>query len=143
MRILKARRGTNEVFAEFVLIVVSIISSVILGGFLFGTLAVAGTPAEVDAQASSCSAINGSQVCRVTLTNVGARNAATDGVCTLTIAGQARPGSIADGGVIPASGSLSNVSCMVEGPAASSGTSVVGTVSLTNGVEVPFVAAVS
>jgi hypothetical protein len=143
MRVGKARRGLNELVAELALIAVSLIASVILSGFVFGTLTSYVTPAEVAAQASSCSAVNDSEYCRVSLANIGAQSAVTDGVCSLTIGGSTRTGSVVNGGTVPASGSLNDVGCLVIGPTAQPGSFIVGAVSLTNGAEIPFVATVA
>ena len=143
MRVGKARRGVTELVAELALIAVSLIASVILSGFVFGTLRSYVTPAEVAVQASSCSAVNDSEDCMVSLANIGSQSAVTDGVCSLTIEGLTRTGSVVDGGIVPASGSLNDVSCLVRGSTAQPGSLVVGAVSLTNGAEVPFVAKVS
>jgi hypothetical protein len=143
VRSVKARRGTNEVMAEFVLIIVSIIASVMVAGFLFGTLAAAGSPAEVMAHSATCSAVDGSEVCSVTLTNIGARAVGTDGICTLTVGGSVQAGQLSNGGIVPASGSLSDVGCRVDDSTVSSGSQVLGTVSLTNGAQIPFVASSS
>ena len=132
------RSGVTAILVEFVLIIVSLISAVILGGFLFGIFTVYVPPAEVAAQVSSCTATGTTEVCQLALANQGARNVDTDSYCTINVGGSKLSGTIANGGTVPASGSLSGVSCVVQGVTAQPGSRLTGSILLTNGALVFF-----
>ncbi len=127
----------NPLVAEFVLVVVALISATVVGGFVFGLFGSYVPPAEVAAQVSSCSWTGTAEVCQVTLANVGPRNVETTG-CSLSLEGSNLAGTITNGGTVPASGSLSEVSCAVQGASAPAGSRLVGSIGLTNGATVFF-----
>ena len=136
---LRSRNATTPILAEVVLIFVALITSAILGGFVFGTFTTLVPPAEVSAQVSSCSATAGSEFCQLTLVNIGVHATSTSS-CAISINGSKLLGTISNGGVVPASGTLNNVGCSVQGTVAPSGVQVGGTVTLTNGGSVYFTA---
>lgn len=127
----------NALVAEFVLIVVTLIAAIVVGGFVFGLFGSYVPPAEVAAQVSSCSSSGTAEVCQVTLANMGPRNVETTG-CSLALHGSNLPGSITNGGTVPASGLLSGVGCVVQGASAPAGSRLVGSIGLTNGATIFF-----
>lgn len=132
------RKGVTVIVVEFILILVTLITSVMVGGFVFGLFGNYIPPAEVAAQVSSCSSTGSSEVCQLTLSNVGARNVATTSGCTLSLAGSARPGNLTGGGTIPGGASLNKISCAVQGAQAEPGSRLVGSIPLSNGATVFF-----
>jgi FlaG/FlaF family flagellin (archaellin) len=133
------RKGLSAVIVELLLIVIALVTTAVLGGFVFGTLNFYYGPAELAAQVASCSASNNSEVCQVTLTNIGANPASTLG-CTMNVNGSRVQGIMTNGGVVPASGSLGNVGCTAHGSTVPSGTRVVGWISFTGGFSAYFTA---
>jgi FlaG/FlaF family flagellin (archaellin) len=132
-----SRRAVSPILAEIILIFVVLITSAILGGFIFGTVSTFAQPAEVWAHASSCSASAGTETCQLTLINTGVHSTSTV-TCMLSLNGAKLQGNVSNGGVIPASGSLNNVGCSVQGATAPSGAQIGGTVMLANGGSVFF-----
>jgi len=128
------RAGLSAIVVEFVLVVISLIACIVLGGFTFGTIQIYVPPAEVAAQASSCSAAgNHSFGCMLTLNNQGSRNVATDGICSLNVSGGPVNGTISDGGTVPAGGALTGVQCIADVAGPTSGALVTGSISLNDG----------
>ena len=136
----KKRSGVSPIVAELCLIAVLLITAVILSGFLFGTFSTYIPPAEIAAQATFCSASGGSETCQLVLANMGARIVSTDGSCSMTVGGSYIKGTIQNGGIVPAGGSLDGVSCIVSGAIASVGARIAGTIALTDGALVYFTA---
>jgi hypothetical protein len=136
----KKRSGVSPVVAELCLIAVLLISVVVLSGFLFDTFSVYVAPAEVAVQATLCSASGNSEICQLVLANLGTGVVGTDGACSLTVGGAYVKGTIQNGGVVPAGGSLNGVSCIVSGAIASAGARIAGTIALTDGAVVFFTA---
>ena len=136
----KKRSGVSPVVAELCLIAVLLISVVILSGFLFDTFSMYVTPAEVAAQATLCSASGGMETCQFVLANLGTRVVGTDGSCSMTLGGSYVKGTIQNGGIVPAGGSLTGASCIVSGSVASVGARIAGTIALTDGATVYFTA---
>jgi hypothetical protein len=134
-RLLKARKriGLSEVIVTLFLIVVVIVSSVMVAGFLFGIMGTYAASPEVAASVTSCSPSVSGEVCTIHLTNIGASNVATTGSCYEG----SKQGLVASGGTVPAGGALT-VSCSVAGVKVSSGDLVVGSVALGNGAPVYF-----
>lgn len=125
--------------AEMVLIAVTLISSLVFGGFFFGLIGTMDRPAEVAAQATVCKHVGSSETCVIDLTNEGASNTSTTNVCRLGSA----EGTLTSGGTIPADGTLLGVVCTVTGINALSGSRLVGSVPLANDGIVFFVGTVS
>jgi hypothetical protein len=138
----RRRRGLAPIVVEFVIIVITLIVAVVLGGFTFGLFASIVPPAEVAAQVNSCSVTNGSEACQLTLANEGTKNVGTDGHCSLDLGSQTS-GQIVKGGIVPASGQLSGVTCIVQGDSVPSGYHIAGSLDLTNGGVVYFAAVTS
>ena len=132
MRITRRRRGVSVIIAEVVLIAVLLVSAIMLTGLTFGLFSLYLSPAEVAAESVSCSAAGNTTTCQVTLTNEGAQDVSTTGSCSLN-EGTAVSGSVVDGGIIPAGGSLQGVECVTNGVDLSSGSLVQGALPLTNG----------
>jgi hypothetical protein len=127
------RSGVSPVVAELTLIAVVLISAVALSGFLYGVLTMYTSPAEVAAQVTVCTTSGDSEVCQFILSNLGSHPIDTDGACTMSIRGSMVPGTIQNGGEVPANGSLEGVACVVSGATALSGSRVAGTVGLLGG----------
>ncbi len=133
------RRGVSPVIAEVLLIAISLIAGVALGGFAFALLGAYSHPAEVAAQVTSCSPNGASgEVCIVDLRNVGSSSVATTSACSIDIGGAQVPGTVGSGGSVPGGGGLSGVTCTVHGTSAGAGDSIVGSISLTDGDPVLF-----
>ena len=129
----RRRRGVASVIVELFLVVASLVASLALSGFLFGTLGYFSHPAEVAASTASCVSTGANETCSVELVNVGSGDTTTSTVCTLGNAS----GQVTSAGVIPAGGSR-EVRCKVIGVATSSGAIVSGTIPLANGGTVYF-----
>jgi hypothetical protein len=136
-RLITKRSAVTPILAEVMLLFVVLVTSAILGGFVFGTFTTIVPPAEVSAHAYSCSASAGSEVCQLALINTGVHSTSTV-TCAISMNGARVAGNVSNGGVIPASGSLNNVACSVQGTTAPSGVQLGGTVTLANGGSVFF-----
>ena len=123
------------IVVTFVLVIDSLISCVMVGGFTFGLIGAYVPPAEVTASEAMCSSVVNLTTCQLTLTNQGTHSTATTGVCSI---GGASSGSVASGATVPAGGSLQGVRCEVHGSAVAPGSNVQGAVSLTNGATLVF-----
>ena len=134
----KRRRAVSVIVAELMMVAVVLIVAVILAGFVYGTMAGYIPPAEVAAQATLCSSSSGSSVCQFILTNLGPRTVNTDGLCTMTVGGSSVAGVLQNGGTVPPNGSLNSAECVVSGGQAVSGSTVGGTISLSNGAQVYY-----
>jgi FlaG/FlaF family flagellin (archaellin) len=139
----KRRRAVSVIVAELMMLVVVLIVAVILAGFVYGTMAGYIPPAEVAAEATICSSSGGSSVCQFMLTNLGPRTVNTDGLCTMTVGGSRVAGVLQNGGAVPPNGSLNSVECLVSGGQVVSGSTVGGTISLSNGAQVYYAGTVS
>jgi len=126
------------IVVEFVLIIVSLISCVILGGFAFGTITIYVPPAMVAAQVASCSYAGNATDCKLILVNQGTKNVSTEGTCALSVPGAGGNGTVTNGGVVPAGGSLQGVTCAVHSSPLSPGMRVSGSLPLTDGGSVFF-----
>lgn len=125
--------------AEMELIAVTLISSLIFGGFFFGLIGTMGRPAEVVAQVTTCKQVGSSETCVIDFTNVGSSSTATAGTCELGSA----EGTLTSAGTITAGGTLVGAKCMVPGFSASSGSTIAGSIPLANGATVYFVGTAS
>ena len=135
-----SRRAVSAVVAEVTLIAVTLISCMILSGIFFGSLSYYFPPAEVAAQSSSCSALNGNEVCQLTLQNQSPQSVSTSSQCAMNVQGSKLTGTVANGGVVPGSGTLSGVQCVVTGASAPPGAQITGTLPLMNYASVIFTA---
>jgi hypothetical protein len=126
----------SPIIATMFLIVVVLISSVILGTFVFGLMGSYIPPPEVTVANPTCSASGNATSCQLTLNNEGGHSTATSGSCTLgSNTGQ---DSIVGGGTIPAGGSLTGVTCVSHDATLASGSRIQGSLSLTDGEIVIF-----
>jgi hypothetical protein len=139
-RKLAKRRGVSAVIAEVTLIAVTLISIMILSGIFYGSFDTYVPPAEVAAQSSSCSAQNGNEVCQLTLQNQSPHSVSTSTLCALTVQGSKLTGTVANGGTVPGSGTLSGVKCVVSGASAPPGAQLSGELALMNFATVFFTA---
>jgi hypothetical protein len=126
----------TEIVVTFFLIIVCMIVSTMLGALAFGAIGTYATPPEVSADLAGCTSQGGSVACSVSLTNQGAQSAYTEGTCSI---GAGEDGTVTGGGVIPAGGTLTGVTCTVLNVTIPDGSRVVGTISLTDGYPVYFV----
>ena len=133
------RKAITEIVVEMFLIIVSLIACVVLAGFAFGTMAIYTSTARVEAQVDSCSQVGNSTACVLRLQNTGSSSVSTSGLCSLTVSGKDLGGTVVGGGVIPASGSLDGVECVVNGSSITSGGRISGSLGLQNGAIVYFV----
>jgi len=123
------RKGMSEVVVTFFLLVVSLITCVMVGGFSFGLIGDYVGPAEVSVQNATCSQSANLTTCQLTLMNQGAHSTATSGDCLIRGASVA---SVVGGGTVPAGGSL-GVQCIAHGGNFTEGARIQGALSLTNG----------
>lgn len=130
----KSRRAIVPMVAEMVLIAVTLISSLIFGGFFFGLIGTMDHPAEVAAQVTACKQVGSSETCLIDFTNVGSSNTATAGTCKLGSA----EGTLTSVGTITAGETLVGAKCTVPGFSTSSGSRIVGSIPLANGATVYF-----
>jgi len=121
------------VVVELLMIVVSLVASIAMSAFFFGTVGTVAHPALVSASTASCHSTEMNETCSVELVNVGSSATSTSAICTLGGA----PGRVTSAGVIPAGGSK-EVSCIVSGVGAPKGTSISGAIPLANGWSVYF-----
>ena len=131
------RRGISPVLATVILIAITLIASVGIGGFVFGLFGTFTSTAQVSAGTVTCSGTP--EVCTISLQNIGSANTAITGVCTLNFAGGPYPGTAALVSGSLNAGSSGAVTCT--GPAgqhAVSGTQITGYVTLGSGAEVLF-----
>ena len=135
----KRRRGMSAIIVTFVLIVVTLITSVMVASFTFGLISSYIPPAEVTVQGATCSATGNTTTCQLILTNEGAKNTATSGTCSLD---GTTAGSVVGGGTVPAGGSLDGVECVAHNSPITPGSNVKGELSLTNGAILPFIGSV-
>lgn len=140
MKILtKSRKAVVPMVAEMVLIAVTLISSLVVGGFFFGLTATMSRPAEVEVRVTTCKQVGSSETCVIDFTNMGSSSTATAGTCELGSA----EGTLTSGGVITAGGTLVGAECTVADFSASPGTSITGSIPLTNGATVYFAGTIS
>jgi hypothetical protein len=129
----KTRRAISPLLAELMIIVVSIVAGVSVGGFGFQVAGNAASSAVVTASAASCSVAGRNETCSLQLQNSGASSVQTI-VCSL---GSSR-GNLDPSGTVPAGGSL-NVNCTVtEANSPEVGSLVTGWVALSNGAYAYF-----
>ena len=132
-----ARKAISPVLATVLLIAITLIAAVGVGGFVFGLFGTFTSTAEVSAGVVTCSGTP--EVCTMVLQNTGSGNTAITGVCNMNFAG----GSYASNAAMVSgslnSGSSGKVTCTGPGPQhATAGTEVTGYVTLGNGAEVLF-----
>lgn len=130
----KSRKAVTPMVAEMVLIAVTLISSLIFGGFFFGLVGTMGRPAEVAARVTACKQVGSNETCVIDFTDLGSSSTATAGTCKLGSA----DGTLTSAGTITAGGTLVGAKCTVTGFSASSGSRIVGSLQLANGATVYF-----
>jgi flagellin-like protein len=132
-----SRKAISPVLATVLLVAITLIASVAVGGFVFGLFGTFTSTAQVSAGTVSCSGTP--EVCTLMLQNTGSGNAAITGTCNLNFAGGSYVSTAAlVSGSLQAGGSAT-VRCT--GPAsqhAPAGAQVTGYVTLGNGAEVLF-----
>jgi len=132
------RKGVSPVIAEVLLIVVSLIAGVALGGFAFAIMGAYNHPAEVVAQVMSCAPSSGpSETCMINLTNLGSSTVGTTS-CSVIVNGSNLIGTLTSKGIVPAGGTLTSVSCTAYGASGAEGSAIVGSILLSNGASVLF-----
>ena len=137
------RTAVSPVLATVVLIAITLIAAIAIGGFVFGLMGTFTNTAVV----SVYTVINCSgnvEACTLVLTNSGTGNSALTGTCQLTFGGGRYTGTAA---LISGSlngGSKALVLCLSNAlPVAAAGTQITGSVSIENGAEVFFAAIAS
>jgi hypothetical protein len=133
---LMKRKGITPIVVTFLLIIVTLMASVILGGMVFGFMGSYAPPAEVTVESATCSSNLNAITCSITLGNLGGHSTATSGFCTL--GSGSNNATLIGGGVIPAGGSLSGVKCVRQGVDLTQGSSIEGSLYLTNGAVLTF-----
>jgi len=134
----KKRVGLAAIVVEFVLIAVTLIAAIILGGFVFGTIGIYVPPAEVAAQVNICTHNGNVLDCVLTLANQGTKGVSTVGVCTLDAGQGSFNGTVVGGGQVPAGGVLNEVSCSGTSGNMTSNALITGSISLTDGAMAYF-----
>jgi len=131
------RKAISPILATVILIAITLIASIAIGGFVFGLFGTYTNNAKVEAVSYACSGTP--EVCTVGLQNIGTANTSLSGSCTLAFGGASY-----NGVAVITSGSLNGGSSAVStctGPAASHaavGTQVVGSILTANGANVLF-----
>jgi flagellin-like protein len=131
------RNGITPVLATVILIAITLVAAVGIGGFVFGLFGTFTSTAKVSAGTVTCSGTP--EVCTVALQNIGSGNTAITGVCTLNFGGGRYLGTAAMVSGSLNAGSSGTVTCT--GPAgqhALSGTQITGYMTLGDGAEVLF-----
>jgi len=133
----RSKTAISPILATVLLIAITLIAAVAVGGFVFGLFGTFTSTAQVSAGTVTCSGTP--EVCTLALQNTGSGNTAITGVCELNFAG----GSYASAAALVTgslkAGSSATVTCT--GPPsqhAVAGTQVTGYVTLGNGAEVLF-----
>ena len=139
LRLDRSRKGISPVLATVILIAITLIAAVGIGGFVFGLFGTFTSTAQVSAGVATCSGTP--EVCTLVLQNTGSGNTAITGVCNMNFAG----GSYSSSATLVAgslkAGSSGTVTCTGPGSQhASAGTQITGYVTLGNGAEVLFAA---
>jgi hypothetical protein len=136
LKLQRRRSGISPIVATIFLIVVVLISSVILGTFVFGLMGSYIPPPEVIAGDLTCSVNGNVTSCQMTLTNEGGHSTATTGSCALS--SNTGQDSVVGGGTIPAGSSLNGVACVSHHATVAMGSQIQGSLSLTDGEIVIF-----
>ena len=133
----RSRRAISPVLATILLIAITLIAAVAVGGFVFGLFGTFTSTAQVSAGTVTCAGTP--EVCNLILQNVGSGNTAITGICYLNFAGGPYLGTAAVVSGSLKAGSSATVTCT--GPPsehAAAGSQVTGYVTLGNGAEVLF-----
>jgi flagellin-like protein len=132
------RKGISPIIATVIIIAITLIAAVAIGGFVFGLFGSFTSTAQVLVSSASCT-VAAPVVCTLTLSNSGTANTAVlASTFTLTYGGVKYGGSCATGVVITA-GSATPVSCTVgTSVAAVAGEQFTGSLGLANGGVVSF-----
>jgi len=137
MEFRRSKRAISPVLATVILIAITLIVAVAIGGFVFGLFGTFTSTAQVSAGTVTCSGTP--EVCALVLQNTGTANTVITGVCNLNFAGGSYVGTAALVSGSLKAGSSATVTCT--GPAAqhaTAGTQITGYVALGNGAEVLF-----
>jgi flagellin-like protein len=133
------RKGISPVLATVVLVAITLVAATAIAGFIFGLMGTFTSTAQVAAGGSSCSGTP--EVCTISLQNIGSANVGITGVCNVKFGGNNYLSSavILSGNLN--AGNTASVGCTAPGSAhATSGTQIVGSVSVGNGAYVQFAA---
>jgi len=133
------RKGISPVLATVVLVAITLVAATAIAGFIFGLMGTFTSTAQVAAGPSSCSGTP--EVCTISLQNTGSANVGITGVCNVRFGGNnfLSTAAILSGNLN--AGNTASIGCTTPGSAhATSGTQIVGSVSLGNGAYVQFVA---
>jgi len=133
----RCKKGISPVLATVLLIAITLIVAVAVGGFVFGLFGTFTTTAQVSAGTVACSGTP--EVCTISLQNIGTGNTATTGSCILNFGGgnYASAAAVVSGSL--KAGSSATVTCTAPAPQhATAGTQITGSVALGNGAEVLF-----
>jgi hypothetical protein len=128
------------ILAEIILLSVTLTLSAALTGFVFGTISGFTRPALITAQGAICTSGSGALTCTTNLLNLGSGNTQTGTVCILKAGGFSLTGTVTSGGTIVAGSHLGGVTCTATGADIRVGSSVSGTILLSNGFVTFFVA---
>jgi flagellin-like protein len=137
LRRLGNREAISPVLATVLLIAITLIAAIAIGGFVFGLFGTFTSTAQVSAGTVTC--LGTPEVCTLVLQNIGSGNTAITGVCELNFAGGSYVSTAA---LITGSlkaGNSATVTCT--GPPsqhAVAGTQISGYFTLGNGAEVLF-----
>ena len=132
-------KGISPVLATVLLIAITLIAAVGLGGFVFGLFGTFTSTAEVTAGSVTCSGTP--EVCTLVLENTGSGNAAIIGACDMNFAGGSYRSTAAIVSGSLNAGNSGTVTCTGPGSQhAALGTQVTGYVTLGSGAEVLFAA---
>jgi len=135
----RSEKAISPVLATVLLIAITLIAAVAVGGFVFGLFGTFTSTAQVSAGVGTCTGTP--EVCTLSLQNVGSGNTVITGVCDMNFAGGSYLSTAAVVSGSLKAGSSATVTCT--GPAsqhAPAGSQITGFVTLGNGAEVLFAA---
>ena len=137
------RKAVSPVLATVILIAITLIAAVAVAGFVFGLFGSFTSTAQVSAGVVSCTAASPA-VCTLILSNTGTAAATVSATCTINVNGVTQTGtaSATGGGNLKVNAGTSGdtVKCALGATVVggTSGSQVVGTLTLSNGGSVQF-----
>jgi len=135
----KSKKGISPVLATVLLIAITLIAAIGVGGFVFGLFGTFTSTAQVSAGVATCSGTP--EVCTLVLQNTGSGNTAITGVCNMNFAGGSYISTAALVSGSLKAGNIGTVTCTGPGSQhAAPGSQITGYVTLGNGAEVLFAA---
>jgi flagellin-like protein len=131
----KNRKAISPVLATVILIAITLIAAIAIAGFVFGLFGSFTSSARISATSVTCASASGQ--CTVYLLNTGSSNAQATTSCSETYKGVVHAVTNATAVIVTSGAAAIAYTCTVHG-STSAGSAVTGSVSLSNGGQVPF-----